>query len=396
MQIYLDYSATTPTRPEAIAAMQAALSEQWGNPSSLHVWGQRAAIVVERARVQVARLINAPAESIVFTAGGTEADNLAIMGVVRQYATPQHIIISSVEHSAIAEPVRWLEQLGWQVTRLPVDAQGRVNSLNLRAALQENTVLVSIIYGQSEVGTIQPIQALGTIARAHGAVFHTDAVQVAGRLSLDVQQLPVDLLSLSSHKLYGPQGAGALYVRPGMTLVPLLGGGGQEAKLRSGTQAVPAIAGFGVAAELAVQEMAIETPRLMHLRDYLFEQLADVPGLLPTGVSGAALKTFSASRLPHHASFYLPSADGETLNGKTLVRQMNLAGIGISAGSACHSGNLSPSPILQAMGYSDRAAKAGIRLTVGRETTAADIDWTVMVLKQVLARLTPEPSLARI
>ena len=396
MQIYLDYSATTPTRPEAIAAIQAALSEQWGNPSSLHVWGQRAAIVVERARVQVARLINAPAESIVFTAGGTEADNLAIMGVVRQYATPQHIIISSVEHSAIAEPVRWLEQLGWQVTRLPVDAQGRVNSLNLRAALQENTVLVSIIYGQSEVGTIQPIQALGTIARAHGAVFHTDAVQVAGRLSLDVQQLPVDLLSLSSHKLYGPQGAGALYVRPGMTLVPLLGGGGQEAKLRSGTQAVPAIAGFGVAAELAVQEMAIETPRLMHLRDYLFEQLADVPGLLPTGVSGAALKTFSASRLPHHASFYLPSADGETLNGKTLVRQMNLAGIGISAGSACHSGNLSPSPILQAMGYSDRAAKAGIRLTVGRETTAADIDWTVMVLKQVLARLTPEPSLARI
>ena len=396
MQIYLDYSATTPTRPEAIAAMQAALSEQWGNPSSLHVWGQRAAIVVERARVQVARLINAPAESIVFTAGGTEADNLAIMGVVRQYATPQHIIISSVEHSAIAEPVRWLEQLGWQVTRLPVDAQGRVNSLNLRAALQENTVLVSIIYGQSEVGTIQPIQALGTIARAHGAVFHTDAVQVAGRLSLDVQQLPVDLLSLSSHKLYGPQGAGALYVRPGMTLVPLLGGGGQEAKLRSGTQAVPAIAGFGVAAELAVQEMAIETPRLMHLRDYLFEQLADVPGLLPTGVSGAALKTFSASRLPHHASFYLPSADGETLNGKTLVRQMNLAGIGVSAGSACHSGKLSPSPILQAMGYSDRAAKAGIRLTVGRETTAADIDWTVMVLKQVLARLTPEPSLARI
>ncbi|HEY9654795.1 MAG TPA: aminotransferase class V-fold PLP-dependent enzyme, partial [Crinalium sp.] len=173
MQIYLDYSATTPTRPEAIAAMQAALSEQWGNPSSLHVWGQRAAIVVERARVQVARLINAPAESIVFTAGGTEADNLAIMGVVRQYATPQHIIISSVEHSAIAEPVRWLEQLGWQVTRLPVDAQGRVNSLDLRAALQENTVLVSIIYGQSEVGTIQPIQALGTIARAHGAVFHT-------------------------------------------------------------------------------------------------------------------------------------------------------------------------------------------------------------------------------
>src|SRR5579883_555225 len=202
MQIYLDYSATTPTRPEAIAVMQAALSDQWGNPSSLHAWGQRAAIVVERARVQVARLINAPAESITFTSGGTESDNLAIMGVARQYTTPQHIIISSVEHSAIAEPVRWLEQLGWEVTRLPVDTQGQVNPLVLQQALRANTVLVSIIYGQSEVGTLQPIQTLGAIVRAHGALFHTDAVQVAGRLPLDVQQLPVDLLSLSSHKLY--------------------------------------------------------------------------------------------------------------------------------------------------------------------------------------------------
>ena len=396
MQIYLDYSATTPTRPEAIAAMQAALSNEWGNPSSLHAWGQRAAIVVERARVQVARLLNAPAEAIVFTAGGTEADNLALMGVVRQYTKPQHVIISSVEHSAIAEPVRWLEQLGWQVTRLPVDKQGRVNPLELRAALQANTVLVSIIYGQSEVGTLQPIQALGTIARAHGALFHTDAVQVVGRLPVDVQQLPIDLLSLSSHKLYGPQGAGALYVRPGVTLLPLIGGGGQEAKLRSGTQAVPAIAGFGVAAALAAQEMAIETPRLVRLRNQLFEQLAAVPGLLPTGVSGAAIKETLWHRLPHHTSFYLQTADGEVLNGKTLVRQMNLAGIGISAGSACHSGKLSPSTILQAMGYSDRAAKSGIRLTLGKQTTEADIDWTVMVLKQVLARLTPEPSFSRL
>jgi cysteine desulfurase len=306
------------------------------------------------------------------------------------------VIISSVEHSAIAEPVRWLEQGGWQVTRLPVDTQGRLDPLDLRAALQANTVLVSIIYGQSEVGTLQPIQALGAIARTHGALFHTDAVQVAGRLPLDVQKLPVDLLSLSSHKLYGPQGAGALYVRPGVTLLPLMGGGGQEAKLRSGTQAVPAIAGFGIAAELAAQEMAIETPRLIELRNQLFEQLADVPGLSPTGVSGAVLQETPWHRLPHHTSFYLQYADGELLSGKTLVRQMNLAGIGISAGSACHSGKLSPSPILQAMGYSDRAAKAGIRLTLGKQTTEADIDWTVMVLKQVLARLTPEPSLSRL
>jgi len=186
---------------------------------------------------------------------------------------------------------------------------------------------------------------------------------------------------MSSHKLYGPQGAGALYVRPGVTLLPLLGGGGQESKLRSGTQAVPAIAGFGVAAELAEQEMASETSRLMQLRDYLFDLLSDVPELVPTGDRW--------QRLPHHVSFYARQADGDTLSGKTLVRHMNLAGIGISSGSACSSGKLTPSPILLAMGYGDRVAKAGIRLTLGRDTTTADIEWAAMVLKQVLARLTP-------
>lgn len=391
MQIYLDYSATTPPRPEAIAQMQQVMTEVWGNPSSLHVWGQRAAIVLEHARVQVARLLNAPPESIVFTSGGTEANNLAVMGVARHYPQPQHIIISSVEHSAISEPVALLEQWGWQVTRLPVDRQGWVNPVSLRAALRPNTALVSIIYGQSEVGTVQPIQTLGTIARDHGSLFHTDAVQVAGRLPIDVQQLPVDLLSLSSHKLYGPQGAGALYVRPGVKLVPLLGGGGQESRLRSGTQALPTIAGFGVAAELAGQEMGAESARLTRLRDRLFHLLADTPTLAPTGVSGADLQTHGWKRLPHHVSFYLAGGDGESLSGKTLVRQMNLAGIGISAGSACHSGKLTPSPVLMAMGYGDRAAKSGIRLTLGRDTTEADIDWTAMVLKQILARILPSP-----
>ena len=388
MQIYLDYSATTPTRLEAIALMQQVLAEQWGNPSSLHAWGQRAATLLERSRVQVAQLLNAPPETIVFTSGGTESNNLAVMGVARRYSTPQHMIISSVEHSAIAEPVQLLEQWGWQVTRLNVDSWGRVNPITLQSALRPNTVLVSIIYGQSEVGTIQPIAQLSQIVRAHGALFHTDAVQVAGRLSIDVQQLPIDLMSLSSHKLYGPQGAGALYVRPNVELVPLLSGGGQESKLRSGTQALPAIAGFGVAAELAVEEMAIETPRLLQLRERLFDQLADIPGLVPTGDRW--------NRLPHHLSFSLHSADGEILNGKTLVRQMNLAGIGISAGSACHSGKLVPSPILVAMGYGDRLAKSGIRLTLGRDTTLADIDWAAMVLKQVLIRLTPRPVLSSV
>lgn len=381
MQIYLDYSATTPTRPEAIAAMQTVLTQQWGNPSSLHEWGQRAATVLEQARMQVAGLINAPAESIIFTSGGTEADNLAIMGVARLYSKPQHLIISSVEHSAISEPARLLEQWGWEVTRLPVDSQGRVNPLDLKAALQDNTVLVSVIYGQSEVGTVQPIAELAQIAHSAGVLFHTDAVQVAGRLPIDVGSLSVDLLSISSHKIYGPQGAGALYVRPGLELVPLLGGGGQEKRLRSGTQAVPVIAGFGVAAELAVQEIPIKTPRLMQLRDRLFSQLIDIPGLIPTGDL--------VHRLPHHVSFCLEHADGEKVSGRTLVRELNRAGIGVSAGAACNSGKLSPSPILLAMGYSEKAAFASVRMTLGRDTTVEDVDWVAMVFKQVLQRLSP-------
>lgn len=391
MQIYLDYSATTPPRPEVITTMQKALTQDWGNPSSLHFWGQQAAMLVEQARNQVAGLINASSDTVVFTSGGTESDNLAIMGVAQNYRTPQHIIISSVEHSAVAEPVRLLEQWGWQVTRLPVNSQGRVDPQDLQTALRPNTVLVSIIYGQSEVGTLQPINILGNIIHNYEhsnakILFHTDAVQVAGRLPIDVQQLTVDLLSLSSHKLYGPQGAGALYIRPGVELVPILSGGGQESRLRSGTHAVAAIAGFGIAAQLAAFEMEMETPRLISLRNRLFEQLADTTSLIATGDR--------FHRLPHHASFAV-LGDGNKVTGKTLVRQLNFAGIGISAGSACHSGKLSPSPILLAMGYSDLVALGGIRLTVGRETTEADVDWTAMVLKQVLERLMPELALSK-
>ena len=333
-----------------------------------------------RSENAVAGLIHAvDPESVIFTSGGTEADNLAIMGVARLYTTPQHLIISSVEHSAISETVHLLELWGWEVTRLPVDAKGRVDPLDLKAALQHSTVLVSIIYGQSEVGTVQPIAELGNITRSHGALFHTDAVQVAGRLPIDVQLLSVDLLSLSSHKIYGPQGAGALYIRPGIELIPLMAGGGQELRVRSGTQALPVIAGFGVAAELAGEELLTETPRLIKLRDRLFSLLSDIPHLIPTGEP--------TQRLPHHVSFCLQCSDGEKVSGKTLVRQMNLAGIGISAGAACRSGKLSPSPILLAMGYSEKVAMGGIRMTLGRDTTEADIDWTAMVLKQVLQRV---------
>ncbi|MGF1515103.1 MAG: cysteine desulfurase family protein [Elainellaceae cyanobacterium] len=385
MQIYLDYSATTPPHPDAIALMHRVMTSQWGNPSSLHQWGVQAATCVEQARISVASLINAPIDTIVFTSGGTEADNFAILGTARRYPTPRHLIISSVEHSAIAEPARALEQQGWRVTRLPVSAQGRVAPEDLEAALRPDTVLVSVIYGQSEVGTLQPIHELGTVARRHGALFHTDAVQVAGRLPLDVQQLPVDMLSLSSHKLYGPQGAGALYIHPGVPLSPLLRGGGQERGLRSGTQATPAIAGFGAAAALASDGLTAESERLRRLRDRLLQQLQSEPRLRLTGDP--------VHRLPHHLSFYLSHGDGIQLSGKTIVRQMNLAGIGISAGSACHSGKLSPSPILKAMGYSDRAAKCGIRLSLGRHTTEADVDWVALTVRQVLDRC-PAPALS--
>ncbi|MCA2693549.1 MULTISPECIES: cysteine desulfurase family protein [unclassified Microcystis] len=378
MQIYLDYSATTPTHPQVIERVATILQHHWGNPSSLHTWGQDTATVIEMAREQVAGLINANPDQIIFTSGGTEADNLAIIGVAQQYNRPRHIIISSVEHSAIAEPCKQLEQQGWQITRLPVNRQGRVNPLDLKAAIQSDTVLISIIYGQSEVGTLQPIEELGSIARERGVLFHTDAVQVAARCDIDVRKLPIDLLSLSSHKIYGMQGSGALYIRTGVDILPLLRGGGQEKGLRSGTPAVPAIAAFGLAAELAQKDLISEKMRLIALRDRLFDLLADYPYLLPTGDR--------FYRLPHHVSFIVRPDDDSHITGKQLVRQLNLAGIGISSGSACHSGKLSPSPILKAMGYSDREALAGIRLTLGRDTSAADIDWTALVLKQVIDR----------
>jgi cysteine desulfurase len=385
MQIYLDHSATTPTRPEAIATMQQILTAEWGNPSSIHQWGERASTAIEQARFQVAALINANPDAIAFTSGGTEANNQAIMGVANLDSTPQHLIISSVEHSSISAPIKFLETRGWQVTRLAVDRQGRVDPQDLATAIRPNTVLVSIIYGQSEIGTVQPIAELAAICRQYKVYFHTDAVQAAGRISIDVQKLGVDLLSLSSHKLYGPQGVGALYIRPGVNLVPLLAGGGQEMGWRSGTQPVPQIAGFGIAAELASEEMESETDRLVNLRDRLFALLADCPSLIPTGDIH--------NRLPHHLSFYLNiprCLSQESITGKTIVRQLNLAGIGISSGAACSSGKLTPSPILLAMGYSQTDAVGAIRITLGKGTIEADIEWVAMVLKQVIDRLAPK------
>lgn len=385
MQIYLDYSATTPCRPEAIAMMHQVLGQAWGNPSSLHEWGQRAATVLEQARMQVASLIQGSPLGIIFTSGGTEANNLAIQGVSRKFSSPQHLITSDVEHAAVSQPIAFLESQGWQVTRLPVDHTGRVNPIDLSRAIQANTVLVSIIYGQSEVGTLQPIAELAQVCRKYNVLFHTDAVQVAGRLPIDVQALGIDLLSLSSHKLYGPQGVGALYIRPGVDLQPLLSGGMQESGLRAGTQALPNIAGFGIAAELAEGELLAEMMRLQALRERLFSQLQTYPQLKPTG--------HRLYRLPHHLSFTVTDAYGDPLSGKTLVRQLNLAGIGVSSGSACNSGKSIPSPVLRAMGYSAGLAKSSLRLTLGKQTTEADIDWVGFVLPQIIERVSQAPAL---
>ncbi|NUN63453.1 cysteine desulfurase [Pseudanabaena biceps] len=374
MQIYLDHGATTPTRHEVIDFMADVMRSQWGNPSSLHWWGERSTMVVERSRLQVASLLNADPEGVIFTSGGTESDNMVMMGIARQYSTPQHMIVSSVEHSAIRLPASFLAEHGWEITYLPVDRLGLVNPQDLQKALRPNTVLVSIIAAQNEVGTIQPIEKIGMICRNANVLFHTDAVQAIGKLAIDVQFLPIDLLSISAHKFYGTQGIGALYINPliAKKMIPLMLGGGQERGYRSGTQAVAAIAGLGLAAELAEQELDSETKRLTHLRDRLYTLLADIPDLIPTGATGAA-------RLANHLSFY-----HKYIDGRRLVREMNLAGIAISSGSACSSGAIEPSPILLQMGYSETEAKNSIRLTLGKANTEADIEWTSLVMHQIL------------
>lgn len=371
---YFDHSATTPPRPEALAAFQRAANESWGNPSSLHSWGQRAAISIEIARQQVATLIAAATERIVFTSGGTESDNLALLGVARRFESPQHLIISSVEHAAIAKPALYLESQGWQVTRLPVNEQGQVSPFVLADAVQPDTVLVSVIHGQSEVGTIQPIADLAEVCREAGVLLHSDCVQTAGRLPIDVDQMGVDLLSMSSHKLYGPQGVGALYVREGVEIAPVTLGGKQEEGLRAGTQAVPSIAGFGVAAELAQQELNSEANRLRALQAQLAEAIAGIDGLVATG------PTELDRRLPHHLSY---CTDLHT--GTWLVTQLNLVGFAVSAGSACSSGELQPNPTLLACGFSEQQALGAIRLTMGKATTEAAIGQLAETLKTLMA-----------
>ena len=351
--------------------MMQVMQTAWGNPASIHQWGERSSMVVERAREQLADLLNTQPDRLIFTSGGTESNNMAIWGIARTYASPQHLITTTIEHSAVALPINYLEQKGWQVTRLGVDRWGLVSASDLVNALRPNTVLVSIIYAHNEVGTIQAMSELGDICRSAGVLLHTDAVQAVGRIPIDLATQPIDLLSLSGHKFYAPQGIGALYIGSRVKqFAPLLLGGGQEQGYRSGSVPVALIAGLGTAAALAKAEMTQETQRLQTLRNYFLQQMHTLPQFHATG--------HPTQRLPNHLSFI-----HESWKGRDIVYKLNRSHIAISSGSACSSGKTVPSASLLAMGYSPESATRGIRLTMGRSTTTADLEETIDRLREI-------------
>lgn len=370
--IYLDHAATTPLdRRVADAAAEAAV-RGFANPSSLHEAGRRARAVVDAGRARVAALLNADPGEIVFTAGGTEADNLALIGAI-EAAGPEtsHIVTSAFEHPAVLTACRHLETRGASVTRLPVGSDGIVDPEALSAALRPTTRLVSIMAANNVVGTIQPIAELARRTREHGALFHTDAVQAAGKIPLDLARLPIDLLSLSAHKFHGPKGVGALYVRSGTRLAPIVHGGGQERGLRSSTENVAGIAGFGVAADLARREAADDAVRLVAERDRLID------GVLDT-VPGAYLIGDRHLRLPGHVCLGFAGREGEAIK---LLLALDEAGIAVSSGSACSSSHVAqPSHVLTAMGFDPLRARGSLRITLGRFTTSAEIDRLLEVL----------------
>ena len=380
-RIYFDNSATTPLDPRVRATMQPFLAEAFGNPSSLHWAGREARAAVERARQQIAALFGAKPDEIVFTASGTEANNLAILGLLEGWeGRENHIITSSIEHPAVLEPCRWLERRGVLVTWLPVDGDGLVNPTDLHRALRPTTRLVSIMAANNVVGTLQPLQELIRITREHGALFHTDAVQAAGKLPLNVTAMPFDLLTLSAHKLNGPKGVGALYVRSGVNLKPLLHGGGQERGLRSATENVAGVAGLGCAAEIAREEMPAEAVRLVELRDYLIQSLtASLPNAYVVG--------HRYRRLPGHICLGLAGQEGEAIK---LLLALDEAGIAISAGSACSAHQAGePSYVLRAMGFDLLRARGSLRITLGRFTTKAEVDRFLNVFPSIAAELRP-------
>ncbi|MCS6949053.1 MAG: cysteine desulfurase NifS [bacterium] len=376
LPVYLDHSATTPLAPEVLQAMLPYLQHAFGNPSAIYTAGQEAREAVERAREQVAQLVNADPDDVYFTSGGTESDNWAVKGVVRAWGSRRsHLITTSIEHHAVLEACEAVREMGWEVTLLPVDRYGIVDPDEVRRAITPRTGLISIMHANNEVGTIEPIAEIGAIAREHGIPFHTDAVQTVGRIPVDMQALNVDLLTISAHKLYGPKGVGALVVRRGTPLRPLLDGGGQERGRRGGTYNVPGIVGFGAAAERALLHMAEETERIRALRDRL------VQGILER-VPDAVLTGHPTQRLPNNA--HLAFADVE---GETLVLSLDAAGIYCSAGAACSSGDTEPSHVLVAMGIEPRLIEGSVRFTLGKDNTEEQIDYTVEQVAKAVQKL---------
>lgn len=354
--IYLDHNATTPVHPEVVEAMLPYLREHFGNPSSGHVYGQRTHAAIERAREQVAGLIGAQPDEVVFTSGGTEANNLAIRGLAEFSDTRRHIVTSTVEHPATARPCAYLERHGFELTWLPVDGDGRVLPEEARAFVRGDTLLTTVMLAQNETGTLLPVRELAGISRAKGAFIHTDAAQAVGKIPVCVDDLDVDLLSIAGHKLYAPKGVGALYVRRGIRLAPLALGAGHERGLRPGTENVPYIVGLGVACELAGRDMEAESGRQRALRDNLWERLcAAIPGLRLNG--------HPTERLPNTLNLSFPGVSGNAV----------LAGapeVAASTGSACHEGGESPSGVLLAMGREPEQALGSVRLSLGRHSTA--------------------------
>jgi cysteine desulfurase len=375
-QIYLDYAATTPTHPDVVEAMLPYFTDVFGNPSSICVCGQEAKGAVEEARAKIADLIGARSEEIVFTGGGTESDNFALQGIA--YANESkgnHIITSSIEHHAVVETCKFLERRGLLVTCLPVDEYGLVDPSDVKKAITDKTILISVMHANNEIGTIEPIAEIGKIAREAGIYFHTDAVQTVGHIPVDVNELEVDLLSMSAHKLYGPKGIGALYIRKGTKLISFMHGGGQERRRRASTENVPGIVGFGKVVEIARQEMSEEAERLTRLRDQL------INGLLER-IDHSRLNGHPLKRLPSNVNISVDFVEGESM-----CLNLDLEGICASTGSACSSSTLEASHVLLALGLPHEQAHGSLRFTLGKWTAEEEIDRVMEFLPIVVAKL---------
>ena len=375
-RIYLDYAATTPTHPEVVKTMLPYFTDVFGNPSSIYSYGQEAKGAIEGARTKVADLIGARDEEIVFTSGGTEADNFALKGVAfANELKGNHIITTSIEHHAVLETGKFLERRGFNVTYLPVDEYGLVDPDDVSRAITDKTILISVMQANNEIGTIEPIAEIAKIAREEEIYFHSDAVQTVGHIPVNVNELGVDLLSMSAHKFYGPKGVGALYVRKGTKLTPFMHGGEQEKRRRAGTENVPGIVGFGKAAELAQQDMNQEAERLTSLRDKL------ITGLLER-IDHIRLNGHPIVRLPHNVNISVDYVEGESM-----VLNLDLEGICVSTGSACSSSSLEPSHVLLAIGLSHEQAHGSLRFTLGKWTTGEEVERVLDVLPKIVTKL---------